>query len=542
VSLAALDRPLPRHAVALLLALAAFALRMSGIGTQPMWFDEAMTVHIVHAPEGFEFVHNSGPMYYVLAKCWGALFGIEPGALRALSALAGALFVQVSFVTARDVFGPRAALATGLVALLSPIHVYYSQEARVYSVLLLELMVAFWLMWRLARRFRFATWAALTVVVAAALDTNYLAVLPLGAAGAAIALPRREDGARPPWLAFAGAFATAGALVVPWLLWWRSHTAFHPRDMDWLGFWWETWGGLGALGTSVEMFALGPQQGHAPLVLKQFNEMPFPEWLRIAALIATAAMLVHGLARLRADSPVRRAAALQCLAAFAGPLLALWLVSLSWWPIYLSGRYDLIGFPGFVLLLGYAVDRALSVRSWAGTGAAAVAIGVLACAMVLKDVRYLDAEPLPDPTRPVAAYLDANVVSGESVFLVGNTAVTILAHLHRAGHEWSSGVCRDPATAREFTCHMLPTSLETAPATAMRYRRAIEDGTLVTDLERLIRAAPTRGVWLVLGAEWRSGDVHMDQLGRRLFSVLIDAGYTVRGGDPSLGTAHLVRR
>jgi hypothetical protein len=76
----------------------------------------------------------------------------------------------------------------------------------------------------------------------------------------------------------------------------------------------------------------------------------------------------------------------------------------------------------------------------------------------------------------------------------------------------------------------------------MRYRRAIEDGTLVTDLERLIRAAPTRGVWLVLGAEWRSGDVHMDQLGRRLFSVLIDAGYTVRGGDPSLGTAHLVRR
>jgi len=47
-----LDRRVVRHGLALGLFVAALCLRLLGIGTQPLWFDEGMTTHIVHAEDG----------------------------------------------------------------------------------------------------------------------------------------------------------------------------------------------------------------------------------------------------------------------------------------------------------------------------------------------------------------------------------------------------------------------------------------------------------------------------------------------------------
>ncbi len=63
-----LDRPVVRHAVAAAFALLALGLRWCSLGTQELWFDETLTAHIAWAPNGLEFMHNTPPLYFVLAR------------------------------------------------------------------------------------------------------------------------------------------------------------------------------------------------------------------------------------------------------------------------------------------------------------------------------------------------------------------------------------------------------------------------------------------------------------------------------------------
>ncbi|MBM4062943.1 MAG: hypothetical protein FJ265_17885, partial [Planctomycetes bacterium] len=225
-----LDRRLVRHGLALLFAFAALFLRLSCIDTQPLWFDEGMTLHIVHAPDGLAYVHNTPPLYYWLLRPWTSWFGIGAAGLRSLSALAGAGFVWAAFHGARCAFGNRAALPAALLALLSPIQLYYSQEARAYALLLLLLLVALWMLWRLAERVRIGAFVLLVGASAGALYTHYLAAFLLAPAYAVCAWSP-PPGARRTLVRALGAAALAVVLLLlPWLLTWSQSTEFEARD------------------------------------------------------------------------------------------------------------------------------------------------------------------------------------------------------------------------------------------------------------------------------------------------------------------------
>lgn len=125
----------------------AFLVRLYRIDHDPAWFDEAATIGIAMLNFSDLFgemarLESSPAGYYVIAKLWGSVFGLDPLPLRLLSAIAGALSIIPIWLVARDIGGHRAAwLAAGMLALAAT-HIRLSQDARTYAPLFLPVSVA----------------------------------------------------------------------------------------------------------------------------------------------------------------------------------------------------------------------------------------------------------------------------------------------------------------------------------------------------------------------------------------------------------------
>ncbi|MCB9139272.1 MAG: glycosyltransferase family 39 protein [Caldilineaceae bacterium] len=131
------------HALLAGALLVGTALRFYALGAKSLWVDEAFSVWLARqsAPELIDWVvriDQHPPLYYLLLHVWIRLLGDGPVAVRSLSALAGALTLPVFYLIARRV-GPsrRTALPATLLLALSPFHIRYAQEARMYALLTL---------------------------------------------------------------------------------------------------------------------------------------------------------------------------------------------------------------------------------------------------------------------------------------------------------------------------------------------------------------------------------------------------------------------
>lgn len=129
----------------------AIALRWFRIGHESLWFDEAYSIQLASQPinrilaERAVDIHP--PLYYLLLHGWLGIAGTSEAAARALSAVCDLAAIGAAAMVARRLVGPAAALVTCLLLALSPLHVAYAQEARMYAllVLLATLSVGTWI-------------------------------------------------------------------------------------------------------------------------------------------------------------------------------------------------------------------------------------------------------------------------------------------------------------------------------------------------------------------------------------------------------------
>ena len=132
----------------LVVALGAF-LRFWHIGAESLWMDEAFTWLWAH--QSHEALWGAAgrwetnpPLYYSIQKVWWRLFGDSEAGLRSFSAVAGTLTIPMVFLVGRLIGGAVAGLIAALLLATSPIHIAYSQEARVYVLLMLAATTAVW--------------------------------------------------------------------------------------------------------------------------------------------------------------------------------------------------------------------------------------------------------------------------------------------------------------------------------------------------------------------------------------------------------------
>ncbi len=127
-------------ALAVLTALGV-AIRFASLGVQSYHHDEVITVARV-IPGSFTDMlkqvkgsESNPPLYYVLAWGWAKAFGTGEVGIRSLSALFGAATVPVSYCIGAELSNRRAGLITAALVAVSPMLIWYSQEARSYALL-----------------------------------------------------------------------------------------------------------------------------------------------------------------------------------------------------------------------------------------------------------------------------------------------------------------------------------------------------------------------------------------------------------------------
>lgn len=386
-----------------MLAVTALALlvRVFRLDGQSLWSDEGLSLY--RAQQGLTAIlantivvgdqvtrDTSPPLYFLALAGLRAVAGEADFALRYASVAFGVVSVPLMFVVGRALFSPWTGLVAALLLALSPIHVFYSQEVRNYSLFLALSLVSIWLLWSIFRAhhrswLRAALWLG---VVALMVYTHLFALFIVAFEGLALLvwLLRRARDRR--WLVallVVGLVATPAVLIGASLL------------------------GAGPQFHFVEMPALDiAQQALTSYSYGMLKAVALP-WTWLLPFIALAALGAGLWWRSRAH----RSAVALTLGYLVIPL-ALFLAVSQISPIYNGPRHALFGLPPFLLLLACAVSGV--------SGRWRLALAAVLVALVAQQAQRLYAQTFDiqiarDDVRAAAHYLSQRVDAGDVVVL-----------------------------------------------------------------------------------------------------------------------------
>jgi len=142
-------REQPELAVLATIVLLGGGLRFATLGLQSYRYDEAVTaIRVLHSSlfDTLSAVPNSEsspPLYYAVAWLWSRLFGIGEVGLRSLSALAGTASIIVIYLAASTLTTRRVGLIAAAIVAVNPFLIWFSQDARAYSLVFLLTCLSF---------------------------------------------------------------------------------------------------------------------------------------------------------------------------------------------------------------------------------------------------------------------------------------------------------------------------------------------------------------------------------------------------------------
>jgi uncharacterized membrane protein len=162
--------------------LAGFVLRILSLN-QSLWLDEAIGALVVRDNSFLGILNfvggdNHPPLYYLGLKVWSSLFGYTEVSLRMLSVFLGVLSILLLYFIAKKLAkGQRfSALLAALFLATSPLHIYYSQEARMYVLAGFFALVAIYSFLATLENKGYASWIAFSFSISALVFTDYIPV------------------------------------------------------------------------------------------------------------------------------------------------------------------------------------------------------------------------------------------------------------------------------------------------------------------------------------------------------------------------------
>ncbi|MEX2539464.1 MAG: glycosyltransferase family 39 protein [Actinomycetota bacterium] len=202
--------------VVAMLTLAALALRVAA--TRSVWLDEAIAVSQARLGlrdmlESLRYGDVHPPLHSAVLWVTVRVFGTSELAVRLPSIVAGALLIPVLYALGRELYGKRTGLIAAGFATIAPFLVWYSQEARMYSLFMLFGLSAILAQLRIVKRGGRLAWTVYVIATVLMLWTHYFAILQvLVQQGffAATAWRRRHGSGRP----FVRSWATASLFLI----------------------------------------------------------------------------------------------------------------------------------------------------------------------------------------------------------------------------------------------------------------------------------------------------------------------------------------
>ncbi len=464
-----LTRRLPFGPLLILLALIllGYGLRAHNLDAFSFWTDEGLTPERSGYPvaqilrneiiiQGFVTRDTHPPLYYLIIHATRQLFGDSDFAFRYPSVLFGVLLVPLLGRLGRRMGGRAVGLAVAALAAVNPLQVYYSQEARMYTLLVLLVTGMSYILWEQIRhtkyeirnghassvsRISYLVSPAVGLVLysllaAAALYTHYTAVFVIAAQGVFWVWVLWRRGLRRVILAGAAAAVVVAIPLIPYTL---------PRLMTGAEANYYAVSPLTMLLDVVRFFHLGLTVDHArPLVIA----------LNVLAFVVAVTGLVGSYGWKEIGRPGewktnRRSLSLplsqsRCLirplfllAWLLAPALGLMLGSLLFKPMYQGVRHIMAGSPAFLLLLAFGIIQIRDTRYEIRKSALPSFVSRISYpvfALVLAGAAYalfnLYANPayVKDDFRAIVRFIETRA-GGDDV-VVYNNAVLLPLHDH----------------------------------------------------------------------------------------------------------------
>ena len=413
------------------LVAGALAVRLWGLGRESLWFDEAYSLMLARWPvRPSSIVDLVGPVYTLFLHCWLWL-GEADWLVRLPSALFGTATVYVIYRLGAALWDEATGLVAGLLLAASPMHVWYSQEARMYALVTGLAATSSWLFWGLGQRRSAARWAGYVVASVLTVYSHSLAVLVLAVhnlcVAAGLAWRRAAQPAGRPVGCQEGDRVPGWRLpAVPLRPWLLSQVVVAVLCLPWV---YATFvrPPLGGYWGWIEV-QYGPATWQSVLnllaVFAHGGRVAWPALVRRGLLVAFVGLSLIGAVRWQRQG---RRCALDGGWAFAAALFALpvaLVLAVSQVRNVFVPRYLMPFLPGFVLLV------ARGVRSLPGRvpGAAALA-GVLAISAVAVGDAYLRQEK--EDWRGVAGRIAALEQPLDMIFLMDEDIVVPFRHYYR---------------------------------------------------------------------------------------------------------------
>ncbi len=122
-----------------LVLLVGFTIRFIQLDSWSIWIEENHLMRDVqrYMTSFSDIFGNPRPLYYLLVLPVFELFGVSLAYARAVSAIIGAVSLPIFYYFVRQAINGRTALIGTLLLALSPWHLFWSQNARFYTLLLL---------------------------------------------------------------------------------------------------------------------------------------------------------------------------------------------------------------------------------------------------------------------------------------------------------------------------------------------------------------------------------------------------------------------
>lgn len=149
---------------------------------QSLWLDEAINVLAARDLSLWNYLTQypigdfHPPGYFLILWIWTHLLGYGEMAVRLPSVILGVSTVFVTFLLAKELFNRKTGLIAAFLLTLAPLHVYYSQEARMYSLATFAVTLSMFFFIRLINQQKWATLGFITSTILV-LYSDYLAYL-----------------------------------------------------------------------------------------------------------------------------------------------------------------------------------------------------------------------------------------------------------------------------------------------------------------------------------------------------------------------------
>ncbi|MCL4301574.1 MAG: glycosyltransferase family 39 protein [Anaerolineae bacterium] len=203
------------------LTACAFLLRLHRLDVQSLWFDEAFSAFISSSPPDaaiqsmLEEGLQHSPLYYLLLRPFAAS-GFSEFSLRFLSVAAGVVAIPLMAQMGRIAAKAQVGLLAAVLLTVNPFHTWYSQEARMYTLVIVAALGAMFFFSRNLRCPRWQNWLGLTLFTVIGLNTHYFAFfIPLIQFIFIVVTLKQNYRLLRPWLATQ---LLAGLSILPWLI------------------------------------------------------------------------------------------------------------------------------------------------------------------------------------------------------------------------------------------------------------------------------------------------------------------------------------